>query len=353
MTQTSDPWVGRRLGRYELRRKLGGGGSGAVYAAWDDNLEREVALKVMVPAPGAPPELLSRFHQEAILTARMNHPNIVPIYDVGEDEGLFYIAMRRLPGNTLGDMLGERGPLPQAEAIRVALPIAEALSYAHQRGIVHRDLKPANVLFDEEERALLADFGIAKALDTAAEGITVTGMTIGTPAYMSPEQASGSAVDHRSDIYSLGILLYQMVTGRPPYQGNAPTVMRAHLFETPTPPSELRPDLLPDLEKIILKAIAKRPDDRFGSVNEMLDSLRAVQRGEPTRISLAPVVPSVADNAAPPTASVAPTREVTPAPRRPVREYGPPPRRTGSTVVAAPLPPRRVFPIWTLTIFFL
>src|SRR5918998_2174132 len=122
MTQTSAPWVGRRLGRYVLRRKLGGGGSGAGYAAWDENLEREVALKVMVPAPGAPPELLSRFHQEAILTARMNHPNIVPIYDVGEDEGLFYIAMRRLPGNTLGDMLGERGPLPQAEAIRTTLP---------------------------------------------------------------------------------------------------------------------------------------------------------------------------------------------------------------------------------------
>nr|MBA3534148.1 serine/threonine protein kinase [Ardenticatenales bacterium] len=212
MAQSFDPWIGRRLGRYTLRQRLGGGGGGTVYAAWDETLEREVALKVLVPVPGAPPEMLDRFRQEAILTARMNHLNIVPIYDVGDEQGIFYIAMRRLSGRTLGDLLNERGPLPQEEGIRLLLPLAEALAYAHKRGIVHRDIKPANVLFDDEDRPMLADFGIAKALDTSGEGLTVTGTTIGTPAYMSPEQAAGGPLDARSDIYSIGILLYQLLT---------------------------------------------------------------------------------------------------------------------------------------------
>ncbi len=355
MSSNYDPWIGRKLGRYTLRSKIGSGGSGAVYAAWDESLEREVALKVMVPAPGAPADLLERFRQEARLTARMNHPNIVPIYDVGENEGIFYIAMRLLSGRSLGDVLVERGPLSQDEAIRITLPLAQALAYAHQRGIVHRDIKPANVLFDEEERAMLVDFGIAKTLDAAAERLTLTGTTIGTPAYMSPEQSAGSEVDYRSDIYSLGILLYQMVSGRAPFQGNAPTIMRAHLFEAPPPPSTFRPDLGTELEKVILKAIAKKPEDRFNSLSEMMEALRAVSRGEATRINLPP-----------PTADAAPTRVITPTspvpvarpprtvaphPREQIVEVVPPRRATVPPVV--PAPRRRGFPIWSFTVFLL
>ncbi|MGH2545214.1 MAG: serine/threonine-protein kinase, partial [Ardenticatenaceae bacterium] len=320
--ETYDPWIERQLGRYTLRRKIGSGGSGAVYAAWDEKLEREVALKVMVPAPGAPPDFLERFRQEAVLTARMNHPNIVPIYDVGEDQGIFYIAMRLLSGRSLGDLLAERGSLPPNEAIQITLPLAQALSYAHQRGIVHRDIKPANVLFDDEERPMLVDFGIAKALDAAGERLTLTGTTIGTPAYMSPEQAAGGTIDYRSDIYSLGILLYQMVAGRPPFQGNAPTVMRAHLFDMPPPPSEFRPELGRDLEKVILKAIAKKPEDRFSSMDDMMDALRAVLRGKPTHISLPPAVAYPAPDIE------APTRLVRSRPIEPAFERVPPRRGT-------------------------
>lgn len=354
MTQTTDPWIGRQLGRYVLRERLGGGGGGAVYSAWDETLEREVAIKVFVPLPGASADMMERFQQEARLTARMNHPNIVPIYDVGEEAGVFYIAMRRLSGKTLGDRLTDRGPLPQTEAINTTLPLADALFYAHQRGIVHRDLKPANALFDDENRPMLVDFGIAKALDAGNERLTMTGTTIGTPPYMSPEQAAGEEVDHRSDIYSLGILLYQMVTGRPPFQGNYPTIMRAHLYDPPPPPRSLRPDIHPDLERIILKALAKRPQDRFNNVAEMSDALKAVLRGDATRINLPP---AVGGTLSPPAPRVAPPPPPRPTVAAPIETGGyqqrgpaaaPVPRYTAPPIEEAPR-----FPIWTVTVVLL
>lgn len=286
-----DPWIGTQLGPYSLRERLGSGGGGVVYVAWDQRLEREVALKVVMLAPGAPSDARARFRREAVLAARLNHPNIVPIYDVGEAEHptpLVYLAMRRLPGRTLADLLDERGPLPEPEAIRLTTALAEALDYAHRQGVLHRDLKPGNVLLDEEGRPLLADFGIAKAIEAAhgggPEALTLTGTTVGTPAYMSPEQAAGQPLDARSDLYSLGVLLYEMLTGRPPFTGSPPQVMRAHLEAMPVPPSRLRPGLAPALDHVVLKVLAKEPAPRFASGAALADALRRLDRGDrPTR----------------------------------------------------------------------
>lgn len=299
---TNDPWIDSQLGPYHLRERLGGGGSGVVYAAWDRRLEREVALKIVVLAPGAPADARARFRREAVLAARLNHPAIVPIYDVGEagqPAPLVYLAMRRIPGRTLADLLDERGPLPEGEAIRLTIALAEALDYAHRQGVLHRDLKPANVLLDEKGRPLLADFGIAKALEEAHGGgptdLTLTGTTVGTPAYMSPEQAAGQPLDARSDLYSLGILLYEMLTGRPPFQGSPPQVMRAHLETQPVPPSHLRPGLSSILEQVVLKVLAKEPAARFDSGAALAEALRRADVADrPTRR-----VPALAEPAPP------------------------------------------------------
>jgi hypothetical protein len=360
MNTNADPWVGQKLGKYTLTERLGGGGGGSVYAAYDEMLDREVALKLFAPQSTATREMAARFQQEARLTARLNHPGIVPIYDVGEDRNVSYIAMRRLPGNTLSSRI-TNGPLSENEAISITLALCEALAYAHTRNVVHRDLKPANVLFDEENRPMLVDFGIAKALDGQQATLTEQGTVVGTPPYMSPEQVTGQGVDQRSDIYSLGILLYQMVTGRPPFSGTSYQVMAAHRDQPPPMPHILRPNINPNLERVILKALAKSPEGRFQTAPEFAEALRAVQRGESTRIVAPPPAPSL--GASQPTrvyGTNTPTgdRPISRAPKpapRPSLEAGAGTSTypTRGTVGTPPVVERGGFPIWSLIFLLL
>jgi serine/threonine protein kinase len=328
-----DPWIGRHIGPYELRTRLGSGASGAVYAAWDERLQREVALKIVALAPGALPDALERFRREAVIAARLNHPAIIPIYDVGDvesDTPAAYLAMRRLPGRTLADLVRERGPLPAAEAINIVASLADALDYAHSRGIIHRDIKPSNILLDDEGRPMLADFGIAKATEEAQGqvGVTLTGVTAGTPPYMSPEQAAGQTLTPQSDLYSLGIVLYELLAGRPPFQGTPPEIMRAHLDRMPPPLAQLRPDLDLSVAEIAMRAISKVPRRRFATGADFAEALRAALPPAPGRPATA------AEQAIPLPGSDAATRRL--PTQRPTQPAGP--RRVGGTAPIQPEP---------------
>lgn len=231
-----DMLIGEHLGRYQIEALLGRGGMAAVYRALDPALQRAVALKVLYPQFLADPELVERFRREAITAAALDHPHIVPIYDVGEADGMVYLAMKLLPGPSLADVLQHEGRLPLARVAGLANEIAAALDEAHHEGIVHRDIKPGNVLFDRHGRAILTDFGIAKSLESTA--LTETSVLIGTPDYIAPEQidhelAIGGKVDARADIYAFGALLYRALTGRRPFEGTAQTVFLAHLRDEP------------------------------------------------------------------------------------------------------------------------
>lgn len=265
--------IGRQLGPYEIRDVLGRGGMAVVYRAYQPALNRFVAVKVLNAAMSQDAEFVMRFRQEALAAGGLNHPNILPIYDADTFEGQHYIVMAYAPGGTLADRL-RKGPLPAEEAADLAAQVADALNYAHRRGIVHRDLKPSNILLDEEGRPLLTDFGIALALSDAPR-LTSTGASIGTPEYMSPEQAEGQRVDGRSDIFSLGIVLYQMVTGRVPFRADTTVATMFQIVHQPlVAPREVNPAIPPYLDSIICKALAKHPADRFQSGQEMAQALR-------------------------------------------------------------------------------
>src|SRR5512146_1428945 len=228
--------------KYQVRRILGYGGMAGVYLADEPRLGRQVAIKVMSPSLMADPKLVDRFGQEARTIAQLVHPNIVTIYEVDDREDLHYFTMTFVGGRTLGQVLSESIELLPVDVVRAWLyQIGDALAYAHQRGVVHRDIKPGNVLLDQRGNALVTDFGIAKVAD-ADTGLTRTGMLVGTPAYMSPEQCQSARITGSSDQYSLGAVLYQMLTGQRPFAGDTMTVMQAHVFKQPTPIRELRPD---------------------------------------------------------------------------------------------------------------
>jgi serine/threonine-protein kinase len=262
--------VGQQLGSYRLEAILGSGGMAVVYRAYRDQGE-PVALKVLFPPPDISAELRLRFEREARTAARLRHPAIVPILEAGQADGYAYLAMPLVEGQTLAERLVQSGPLDEAEAADIGWQLADALDYAHRQGVVHRDVKPSNVLLTGDGRALLTDFGVAQALDDPA--LTRTGQTVGTPAYMAPEQASGEGtIDGRADLYSLGIVLYQMITGRTPFQGATPRVLYAHLYEPPPPPSSIA-TVSPAMEAIILKALAKEPAGRYQTGAAMAQAL--------------------------------------------------------------------------------
>ncbi len=283
-----DDLIGRRIGPYEIRDKLGQGGMATVYRAYQASLNRCVAIKVLPPTMAQDAQFVARFRQEALAAGGLSHPNILRIYDADTFEGRHYIVMDYMSGGTLADRL-RSGPLPPDAAADIAAQIADALDHAHRRGIVHRDLKPSNILLDEEGRPLLADFGIAQALSSGPR-LTQTGTSVGTPEYMSPEQGQGLRVDGRSDVYSLGIVLFQMLTGRIPFQAHTPVAtLYQVVHQPPPPPRQLNPRIPEYLESITLRALAKNPESRFRSAREMAAALR--QRRAVT-------VPSPEDDAA-------------------------------------------------------
>jgi len=264
-------------GGYEVRRLIGHGGFATVYSAFDTQLKRDVAIKVLRPELATEPVMRARFRREAEAVARLRHPNIVPIYAVGEGDGLVWYVMPLVTGESLRARLEREGRLPVALASRFLIEAVEALGAAHRAGLVHRDIKPDNILLDgDAPSVLLTDFGIAKALagDPGGSALTATGVVIGTPQYMSPEQASGEAVDQRSDIYSLGVVAYQMLAGEAPFSGGtvAAILVKQVTEDAPTV-TRRRPDCPPHLAVAIARCLAKSPDDRWPSADELLAAL--------------------------------------------------------------------------------
>ncbi|HEV8253115.1 MAG TPA: serine/threonine-protein kinase, partial [Vicinamibacteria bacterium] len=278
--------AGRTLGHYEVHEEISRGGMGIVYRATDAKLGREVALKVLPPELVADPDRRRRFVQEAQAASALTHPHIAVIHEIGEDEGTTFIAMELIHGERLSELIAQRR-LSLARTLELAVEMAEALARAHDKGIVHRDLKPANVMVTEDGHAKIIDFGLAKlleppsAVDTDAETAvrekTTSGMVLGTDAYMSPEQARGGRVDHRSDVFSFGVVLYEMFSGRRPFQGPSRVETLHAILKDPPPPLEIA-DPRGDLQRIVEKCLEKDPDDRYQGMRELVVDLRAARR---------------------------------------------------------------------------
>ncbi|MGI6643866.1 MAG: Stk1 family PASTA domain-containing Ser/Thr kinase [Bacillota bacterium] len=271
--------AGRKvLNRYKILERLGGGGMSVVWKAYDLVLDRNVALKVLRPEMSEDDEFISRFRREAQSVASLSHPNIVSIYDVGEDSGLYFIIMELVEGETLRDMLRARGRLSVPEALQITSKICQGLAHAHARRIIHRDIKPQNILITPQGDVKVADFGIARALG----GVSTTSrdVVIGSAPYLSPEQAKNGTVTVHSDLYSLGVVLYEMLTGKPPFGGDSPVAVALQHVQGEVPRvGSSRPDVPPEVDELVQKALAKNPADRFSSAEHMLEAIRSIETG--------------------------------------------------------------------------
>lgn len=273
---------GRRFGgRYAVTERVGAGGMAEVYAARDELLDRRVAVKVLSEHLAADPSFVARFRREAQSAANLNHPNIVSLFDYGADNGTYFIVMEYIAGRSVADLLTESESLLPERAAEIASDVAGALHRAHLAGIVHRDIKPGNIMLTSGGETKVTDFGIARAIRGDDEqSRTQTGVVIGTASYLSPEQAQGNAVDARSDVYALGVVLYEMLTGQTPFGGDSPlAIAYKHVREDPAPPSSLNPDVPTELDAIVMKALAKNPDNRYTSADEMREDLDRFRAG--------------------------------------------------------------------------
>ena len=278
-----------KIGKYEIKRQIGRGAMGAVFEAYDSVIERRVALKLLrvdLFEAGQMQDVRARFKREAHSAGRLSHPHIVTIFDYGEHEGTPYIVMDFMQGKELGDMLDGGKRLPIAEVVRVMTQLLGALGYAHENGVVHRDIKPSNMFVLQDGSLKVVDFGVARV---EASELTDTGAMIGTPAYMSPEQFLGLPVDARSDIFSCGVILYQLLTGDKPFTGSVTTIMQKVLRQEPVEPSALNPTLNHAWDLVVKRALAKKPEERFLSAKQFSEAVKAASEarggdpaGEPT-----------------------------------------------------------------------
>ncbi|MCP5100839.1 MAG: protein kinase [Chloroflexi bacterium] len=339
--------TGKQLGPYQVVSPLGEGGMASVYKAFQPSVDRYVALKVLPQHYAKDPEFVTRFTQEARVIANLQHPHILPVHDFGETDGYTFMAMRFIRGGTLSEWMLKNQPLSMPQIRRIISQIGDALDYAHSQGVIHRDIKPGNVLIDERGNCLLTDFGLAKLMETSIK-LTRTGGILGTPAYMSPEQGMGQGVDHRSDIYALGVILYEMVTGRPPYQAETPmAIMIKHISAPLPPPHKYKPDISEDIERVILKTLAKEKTDRYESAGDMVQALQ--QATEPKTIVTGDAPPTVAAIRMPPVVEDEVAEETAvppPAPQPPPPEPEEPVTEMREEAVTAPPTTSRKRPAW-------
>ena len=329
--------VGRTMGQYQIIEGIGVGGMASVFKAYQPGLDRYVALKILPPIYAQQPGFQERFTREAKAVARLNHPNILPVYDYGQSGGYSYIVMRYVEAGSLQTIQGK--PVDLALTVSIVSQVGMALEAAHQKNIIHRDVKPANVLLDKDDWALLTDFGLARILEESVR-LTGTGVGIGTPAYMSPEQGQGGPVDGRTDIYSLGIVLFQMLTGDIPHKGDTPlSIVIKHMTEPVPIPRAINPDIPEPVERVVLKSLAKDPGDRFQSAAEMVERLtEAARSSQDTSRSFdvsSPAVPVFSDDVQTASGNIPKTAASSELPETPdtmVRDV-PTPRVPGSPAV--------------------
>jgi len=270
--------IGKPLGKYKILQEIGRGGMGAVYKGYDTALERYVAIKVLAPHLTWQKEFIRRFFQEAKAAAKLNHPNIVTVYDIGEQGGTYYIVMQYIEGRPLSQIIRHEGPLPLERVAHIIEQVASALEAAHRAGLIHRDVKPGNILVEPGDRAVLTDFGIAKALEST--GFTRTGMMVGTPGYISPEQIRGEQVGPAADQYALGVVAYEMLAGEPPFQGDTATLLYKQANEPPPSLRDRNLQVSPEVERVVMRALAKRPEERWKSVRTFAQALTQASVGE-------------------------------------------------------------------------
>ncbi|MFN8450799.1 MAG: serine/threonine-protein kinase [Anaerolineae bacterium] len=305
--------VGQKLGKYEITELLGQGGMATVYKGYQREVDRFVAVKVLPPHPGLNTQFVERFRLEARTIARLQHPHILPLYDYGDDEGILYLVMAYADGGSLSDRI-RQGALPSSEIQRLFQQISGALDYAHRQNVIHRDIKPDNILLDREGHALLADFGIVKLMeDVESANLTGTGGLVGTPAYMSPEQGQGLPLDNRSDIYSLGIVIFEMLTGKQPFSAETPMQLVFEHISTPVPPlREFNAKVPPDLDAVMRRALDKKPQNRYASAREFFEEFNQVLSGSPA-FSVTKTLPPTGSETVP-LITYSPTPQQTPPP---------------------------------------